>query len=137
MPGVLMLQTLVEAGAWLLRLTRGLRHSVIVLREVKNVKYGTFMEPGRQMDVSGRVGRAGTRALATFKGKGEVDGQSTVSARLTLARYNLQDRNPALAATDERIVAASAAARAAPAAGCPAACGRLTNGNPRKDEPCG
>ena len=33
MPGVLMLQTLVEAGAWLLRLTDDYRHSVIVLRE--------------------------------------------------------------------------------------------------------
>jgi hypothetical protein len=41
---------------------------------------------------------------ATFKGKGEADGQATVSARLTLARYNLRDRDPALAAADERIV---------------------------------
>src|SRR5262245_59768808 len=41
MPGVLMLQTLVEAGSWLLRLGEDFRHSVIVLREVKNIKYGT------------------------------------------------------------------------------------------------
>ena len=52
MPGVLMLQTLVEAGAWLLRLTDDFRHSVIVLREARNVKYGTFMEPGRQMTIT-------------------------------------------------------------------------------------
>src|SRR5689334_23934803 len=52
MPGVLMLQTLVEAGAWLLRLSEDFRHSIIVLREAKNIKYGTFMEPGRQMSVS-------------------------------------------------------------------------------------
>src|SRR5437899_6576641 len=52
MPGVLMLQTLVEAGAWLLRITDDFRHSVIVLREAKNVKYGNFMEPGRQMQIS-------------------------------------------------------------------------------------
>src|SRR5690242_21572630 len=49
MPGVLMLEALVEAGAWLLRLTDDFAHSVIVLREARNVKYGTFMEPGRQM----------------------------------------------------------------------------------------
>src|SRR3954463_11309081 len=49
MPGVLMLQALVEAGAWLLRLTDDYRHSVIVLREAKNVKYGAFMEPGKQL----------------------------------------------------------------------------------------
>src|SRR4051795_12940016 len=49
MPGVLMLQALVEAGAWLLRVSEDFRYSVIVMREAKNVKYGNFMEPGRQM----------------------------------------------------------------------------------------
>src|SRR5579864_148384 len=52
MPGVLMLQTLVEASAWLLRLSTDFRYSVIVLREARNVKYGTFMEPGRQMQIT-------------------------------------------------------------------------------------
>ena len=103
MPGVLMLQTLVEAGAWLLRLSEDFRHSVIVLREAKNVKYGTFMEPGRQMVVEVElVGEEGS--TATFKGKGESGGVSTVSARFVLDRYNLRDRRPALAAHDERIV---------------------------------
>src|SRR5438128_4959006 len=55
MPGVLMLQTLVEAGAWLLRLTEDFRHSVVVLREAKNVKYGTFMDPGRQMQITAEL----------------------------------------------------------------------------------
>ena len=41
MPGVMMLQTLIEAGAWLLRLSEDYRHSIIVLREVKNIKYGS------------------------------------------------------------------------------------------------
>ena len=49
MPGVLMLQTLVEAGAWLLRVTEDFRHSVIVLREARNVKYGNLVEPGRRL----------------------------------------------------------------------------------------
>src|SRR5207249_2290653 len=92
MPGVLMLQTLVEAGAWLLRLSEDFRHSVIVLREAKNIKYGTFMEPGRQMAVSVELVER-TPAAATFKGRGEVEGQSTVSARLVLASYNLQDKD--------------------------------------------
>src|SRR5215216_212355 len=72
MPGVLMLQALVEAGAWLLRLGEEYRHSVIVLREARNVKYDNFMEPGKQMQVAVELSerRAGT---ATLKGKGEVD----------------------------------------------------------------
>jgi 3-hydroxyacyl-[acyl-carrier-protein] dehydratase len=52
MPGVLMLQTLVEAGARLLRISDDFQHSVIALREAKNVKYGTFMQPGKSMVVT-------------------------------------------------------------------------------------
>src|SRR5947199_589727 len=90
MPGVLMLESLVEAGAWLLRLTDDFRHSVIVLREARNVKFGTFMEPGRQMTI--RVDLIEQdETTATFKGKGETAGQSTVAARFTVARYNVRD----------------------------------------------
>jgi len=103
MPGVMMLQTLVEAGAWLLRLTEDFRHSVIALREARNVKYGTFMEPGRQLQVNVEMVECGQR-LAVFKGKGECEGQATVSARLVLVRYNLRDRDPALQANDDRLV---------------------------------
>jgi len=103
MPGVLMLETLVEAGAWLLRLTDDFCHSVIALREARNVKFGTFMEPGRQMAVTVELGEQGD-GWASLKGKGEADGQQTVSAKLTLARYNLADRDPAWKETDERLV---------------------------------
>jgi 3-hydroxyacyl-[acyl-carrier-protein] dehydratase len=103
MPGVLMLQALVEAGAWLLRITDDFRHSVVVLREAKNVKYGSFLEPGRRLGVEVElVERDGDRAM--FKGKGESDGQLTVTARFTLASYSLRERAPALQETDEWLV---------------------------------
>src|SRR6516225_6435282 len=91
MPGVLMLHTLVEAGSWLLRVTDDFRHSVVVLREAKNVKYGSFMEPGRQMTVTVELTERGD-GVASIKGKGEAEGQTTVSSRLVLAHYNLTDR---------------------------------------------
>src|SRR5881628_2583769 len=68
MPGVLMLQTLVEGGAWLLRLSEDFRHSVIVLREAKNVKYGTFMEPGKSLVVTAELGEL-DGPHAVLKGK--------------------------------------------------------------------
>ena len=102
MPGVLMLQTLVESAAWLLRISDEFRYSVIVLREAKNVKYGTFMEPGRRMLITVELIEE-DGLLATFKGRGEADGATTVAGRLSLARYNLRDRNPALADVDERL----------------------------------
>jgi 3-hydroxyacyl-[acyl-carrier-protein] dehydratase len=78
-------------------------HSVIVLREAKNIKYGTFMEPGKQMTVGVELVERGD-GRATFKGKGEAEGQPTVSARVTLVYYNLRDRDEALKSSDERIV---------------------------------
>jgi 3-hydroxyacyl-[acyl-carrier-protein] dehydratase len=106
MPGVLMLQALVEAGAWLLRITEDFRHSVIVLREARNVKYGTFLEPGKTLEVTAELlENADDGATATLKGKGACEGAATVSAQLTLMRYNLRERYPAMREADARIVA--------------------------------
>lgn len=106
MPGVLMLQTLVEGSAWLLRATEDFQHSVIVLREARNVKYGNFMQPGHNMTITVEAADySASNPVAVFKGKAEMAGSSTVSAKFTVARYNLRDRNPALKDADDRIVA--------------------------------
>jgi 3-hydroxyacyl-[acyl-carrier-protein] dehydratase len=105
MPGVLMLQTLVEGAAWLLRLTENYQHSVIVLRDARNVKYGSFMQPGHHMTITVEtVNYVPATAEVVFKGKGEMDGNATVSAKFTVTRYNLRDRNPALEPVDQRII---------------------------------
>jgi 3-hydroxyacyl-[acyl-carrier-protein] dehydratase len=103
MPGVLQLQTLVEAGSWLLRLTDGYDRSIWVLRETRNVKYGTLVAPGRRLEVSLELMKR-DGDTATFRGKGEVDGVQTVSAQLVLAGYNLRDRHPSGADRDDRLV---------------------------------
>jgi len=103
MPGVLMLQALAEAGAWLLRVRDDFRHSVIVLREAKNVKYGNFVDPGRRLALTVELTEE-TGELAVFKGKGDVAGTATVSAKFTLARSNLRDKDPAWQGVDTRIV---------------------------------
>jgi|SRR5882672_5116677 len=104
MPGVLMLQTLVEAGAWLLRVSDDFKYSMVVLREAKNVKFGHFVEPGRQLLVTVEATeRSGN--LATLKGKGDIEGNQTVSARLVLESYNLRDRDRALESTDVKLIA--------------------------------
>jgi 3-hydroxyacyl-[acyl-carrier-protein] dehydratase len=102
MPGVLMLHALVESGAWLLRASEEFRHSIIALREARNVKYGNLVEPGKSLVLSVEVAEVDA-VSATFKGKGEVEGNSTVSARFTVTRYNLQDRNPAMKAIDTQL----------------------------------
>jgi 3-hydroxyacyl-[acyl-carrier-protein] dehydratase len=104
MPGVLMLQTLVEAGAWLLRISEDFQHSMIVLREAKNIKYGHFVDPGRQMVVTVEMLER-TGNLASFKGRGEIEGNQSVSARIMLVTYNLRDHEPSLEPTDAKLVA--------------------------------
>jgi 3-hydroxyacyl-[acyl-carrier-protein] dehydratase len=85
MPGVLQLQTLVEAASWLLRYTEDFRYSTVVLREGRNVKYGTFVEPGRRLEVAVELQQLG-EGVAVVKGRG------------------VGDRRPELAALDERLV---------------------------------
>jgi len=104
MPGVLMLQALVEAASWLWRATTDYRHPVIVLRDVRNVKYGTFMLPGRRMDVSVEMTKQDGET-ATFKGKGVNDaGEPTVTAQFVLAGYGLASRGAAGVAADEQLL---------------------------------
>ena len=104
MPGVLMLEALTQAGAWLIRETEDFAHSVIVLKQAKTIKYGSFVEPGRQLQLRVEVVEHGERETL-LKGKGVIDDQTMVQGRFTLSRYNLRERDPALHATDAALVA--------------------------------
>src|SRR3954452_6748609 len=77
MPGVLMLEALTQAGAWLIRETEDFAHSVIVLKRAKTIKYGSFVEPGRQLQLRVEITEHGERET-TFKGKGVIDDQVMV-----------------------------------------------------------
>jgi 3-hydroxyacyl-[acyl-carrier-protein] dehydratase len=104
MPGVLMLEALTQAGAWLIRDMEDFAHSIIVLKQAKTIKYGSFVEPGRQLEL--RVELISNDARdCTFKGAGTIDGQEMVKGRFILTRYNLRDKDPELHATDASIVA--------------------------------
>ncbi len=103
MPGVLMLEALTQAGAWLIRETEDFAHSVIVLKLARTIKYGSFVEPGRQLEVRVDVVEHGPRET-TFKGKGVIEDQVMVQGRFTLTRYNLREKNPALHGTDVSII---------------------------------
>lgn len=97
MPGVLMLEALVQAGSWLVRLSEDFAHSVIVLRQAKGIKYGSFVEPGKCLSLSVELTAPvlpPPSELVWLKAAGDVDGMPTVSARIGLARYNLADRLP-------------------------------------------
>ena len=100
MPGVLMLESLVQAGAWLMRYTDDFRYSTILLKQARALKFNNFVTPGKTLTVELTVHRW-DGDVCTFKAAGTVDSKSAVNSRITLQRSNLSDRNPSLADTDK------------------------------------
>jgi len=101
-PGVLLLEALSEASAWLVRAAEDFAHSMVVLRQVRNARFGRFVEPGQAVTlVSELVEQDGSRSR--FKTQGVLEERPAVSASLVLCRYNLADVDPRRAAADERI----------------------------------
>ena len=103
MPGVLMLQACVEAAAWLWRATTNFEFPVIVLRDVKSVKYGTFMQPGRRMDVTVELTKA-EATTATFKARARMTLASRRSRSVYVHGYMLAARGPAGTAADAKLL---------------------------------
>jgi 3-hydroxyacyl-[acyl-carrier-protein] dehydratase len=102
MPGVLMLEALTQASAWLVRLSEDFAHSIVVLKQAGNVKYAQFLEPGQTLTVTSEILSHG-EGETKVKAQGMVEGRVVVSGRLVLARYNLADTNPADAMIDDAI----------------------------------
>ncbi len=99
MPGVLMLEAMTQAAAWLIRATEDFAHSMVILKQAGNVKYGQFVEPGQTLTVTAEILKMGDRDTR-LQARGTVGGRTTVSGRLVLTRYNLADNNPDHAAID-------------------------------------
>ena len=102
LPGVFMLEAATQASAWLLRLSDDMAHSVIALKEARNVKYADFVKPGERLDVETHLTKQEDR-FATFKVSGAVGERPTLSGRIVLERYNLCETAPELADVDERL----------------------------------
>lgn len=104
MPGVLMIEAMTQSSAWLMRVTEDFAHSMVILKAVKNVKFGKFLQPGQTMTVTAKLVEQND-TTAVFKTEGLIDGQSRVRAQLTLAKYNLAESKPHYAVTDRKVVA--------------------------------
>src|SRR5215471_17906626 len=55
MPGVFMLEAMSQASAWLIRASEDFQHSMVVLREARNVKYADFVSPGKVLTVQAEI----------------------------------------------------------------------------------
>lgn len=103
-PGVLMIEALVQAGAWLERISTDFEHSMVVLDEIRNVRYGAFFRPGTSMRVEVELMKQPEPGLWLCKGVGTAGEETTVQGRFVLRGFNLADDDPEMAETDRRVV---------------------------------
>jgi 3-hydroxyacyl-[acyl-carrier-protein] dehydratase len=99
----MMLEALTQAAGWLLHTKYGFARSMAVLKEARNVKYGTFVAPGNSLRVEIETAKV-TESGGTFKASGTVNGQSAVAAKIELAYLNLAATQPELAEIDRRLI---------------------------------
>jgi len=103
MPGVLMLEAMYQAGLWLVRRTENFAHSVVMLKEARNVKFSGFVKRGQTLAVTAEIKKqdGGHSSLVT---QGTVDGKVVASAKLTLEAFQLGDRFPRRAASQDYLM---------------------------------
>ncbi len=102
LPGVLMLEGLVQASAWVARTALAFRPSLVVLREARNVTYKSFLAPGHVLRIES-ICKEMSEETSVFAASGSVDGKEIVKGRLTLRHLSLAATDATLSATDERI----------------------------------
>ncbi len=103
LPGVLLLEGLIESASWLVRKTEDFSHSMILLQEAKNVKYKSFLAPGGQIEYTVQA-RTIEQNVSSFIGFGISEGIRIIEARFGLRHFNLADENSAMADTDAKVI---------------------------------
>jgi 3-hydroxyacyl-[acyl-carrier-protein] dehydratase len=103
MPGVLMIEAMVQAAAWLVRAQQDFSRSIVILQAVRNVKYSYFVQPGNILRCELTAMEIGDSA-ARFKGAGFVGERQAVSGRLELRCFNLAAERRAGPEADAAII---------------------------------
>ena len=100
MPGVMMLEALLQASVWMIRAGEDFQSPLVLLREVRSVKFGDFLAPGETLQITAEVFKVDGR-MTTVKANAQKEGRTTVSARLILERRGSGD--PERLGTDEDV----------------------------------
>jgi len=102
MPGVLMLEALTQSAAWLIRISQNFTNSLVLLKEVKSVRYGKFVQPGQTLRIESSIVSCDGN-LTCLKSEGVVEEKMTVRAQLVLKSFRVIDEYPDRAFADEKL----------------------------------
>ncbi|MCK5113552.1 MAG: beta-hydroxyacyl-ACP dehydratase [Phycisphaerae bacterium] len=103
LPGVLMLESMTQGAAWLVRLQQNYAKSTVVLKTARNVRYNYFLKPGNTLRSNIKVISIDDD-VAKFSAEGYINGRLAVSAKLELACMNHAGRIPCGDKIDARLV---------------------------------
>jgi len=103
LPGVLLLEGLIESASWLVREKENFAHSMILLEQARNVKYKNFLPPGARIEYTVQA-KTIEENISSFTGFGLSNDEQIVEAKFSLRHFNLADKNSAMAATDAKII---------------------------------
>jgi len=103
LPGVLLLEGLIESASWLVRVTENFAHSIILLEKARNVKYKSFLAPGDQIEYTIEA-KTIEENLSSFTGSGTAGGEQIIQARFGLRHFNLADENSTMATVDAKVI---------------------------------
>ena len=97
MPGVLMLESMFQAAMWLLRVSDNFDRPLITLEEVRNAKFGDFLQPGQKMEIVAEILKW-EGDLVSVKAQGLKEGSNGVSARLQLRLRSIAEEDSEMGA---------------------------------------
>jgi len=103
MPGVLMLEALTQSSAWLIRVSQNFSQSLVLLKEVKGVRYGKFVQPGQVLRIESNIIKQENN-ITLVRAEGSLEGKTTLKAQLVLQSSNIAEQFPDRACTDEQLV---------------------------------
>jgi 3-hydroxyacyl-[acyl-carrier-protein] dehydratase len=103
LPGVLLLEGLIESASWLVRTSENFAHSMVLLEQARNVKYKSFLAPGGQIEYTVEA-KAVEENISSFSGSGVCEGRTIIEARFGLRHFNLVDDDAKMAAVDAEVI---------------------------------
>lgn len=99
MPGVLMLEAMFQASAWLVYYSEDFAKPYLTLKEARNIKYNDFVKPGELLTLQAEIVKHDDQTTS-LKAQGFLGESLAVSGRLVLQRSLLVERFPDRPTTD-------------------------------------
>ena len=103
LPGVLLLEGMIESASWLVRISENFAHSMVLLEQARNVKYKSFLAPGGQIEYNVQA-KTIEENVSSFTGSGICGDETIIEAKFALRHFNLADEDSKMAATDSVVI---------------------------------